>query len=662
ASSLPSETRSVLLRADSILPTYIAKAKTTSNLASLGFRQREVEDAFAANRAALAQMKLTGNINNDATANSLRAIVGTAIPNEPLIGDANGILQPAEAEGGQRSFRYVAPAALVLIVIFGVMFMNDKKSGGYKAERLKAAVLCIALCATANALSAQSKPRAESPKPKAESPKPRAESGSKGLSASPAMMGRYEVLFLGDNGHHKPTERAQSLLMPLGLHNIDLFYTDDKDDLNDQELKRYSAIVLYNNHTTVSRSQISALLRFVENGGGLVVLHCASASFQNSEEFIKLVSAAFKSHGTGVFGTVRLVPDHPILKGVPTWESWDETYVHTKHNPVNRTVLEVRRENGHDEPWTWVKPYGKGRVFYTAWGHDERTWLQPGFQMMVERAIKWTIGDEALTRVAKGPDLEMMDLDVPLPTYKRPPSPWNTLDTAILRAQKALATPQSIQLFTTRPRFSVHPFAFEPMIGNIVDFTWDARGRMWALETNDYPNVVLPDSVPGHDRILILEDKNGDGLADNVKVFAKGLNLATSLVLANGGVIVGQAPHMLFFKDTTGDDVADERIVLFDGFNRSDTHGAISNLRYDFDNQILGSNGYNGFRGTVGPTTYDRGQFGSGYFRFPVDGSNLDYLARTSNNTWGVALTEDGFIFGSTANSRPTQFVHIPLR
>jgi putative membrane-bound dehydrogenase-like protein len=185
---------------------------------------------------------------------------------------------------------------------------------------------------------------------------------------------------------------------------------------------------------------------------------------------------------------------------------------------------------------------------------------------------------------------------------------------------------------------------------------------MWAVETNDYPNVVLPDSVPGHDRILILDDLNRDGLADKVTVFAEGLNLATSLVLANGGVIVGQAPHMLFFPDANGDDRADERKVLFTGFPRGDTHGTISNLRYGIDNLIWGSEGYNGFRGTVGKTTYVRGQFGSGYFRFPKDGSDLEYVARTSNNTWGIGITEDNFIFGSTANSRPSDFVHIPLR
>ena len=264
--------------------------------------------------------------------------------------------------------------------------------------------------------------------------------------------------------------------------------------------------------------------------------------------------------------------------------------------------------------------------------------------------------------IATDPPTRTIDLAVPLPTYKRPPAPWNVLDTAVTKAQDALTTPQSLRMMTLRPHFRAEPFATEPMIGNIIDFTWDERGRMWAVETNDYPNTVLPDSVPGGDRILIIEDTNRDGRADRVKVFATGLNLATSLTFANGGVIVGQAPHMLFFKDTNGDDKADERKILFTGWPRTDTHGTISNLRYGFDNQVWGSVGYNGFRGTVGNRTYGRGEFSAGYFRFPGDGSDLEYLARTSNNTWGLGFTEDGFAFGSTANSRPSNFVHIPLR
>ena len=101
AEALPVSTLSVLQRVEQQFPAYLERARTETSLASLGYRVREVEDALLATRTALAAQASTGNVNNDATANALRAVVATAIPNEPLIGEANGILQPAEAQGGQ---------------------------------------------------------------------------------------------------------------------------------------------------------------------------------------------------------------------------------------------------------------------------------------------------------------------------------------------------------------------------------------------------------------------------------------------------------------------------------------------------------------------------------------------------------------------------------
>lgn len=485
------------------------------------------------------------------------------------------------------------------------------------------------------------------------------------MQAQAPSGARVKVLFLGDEGHHRPFERAKAVLPVLASDGIDLVYTDDPADLDPGVLDRYHTLVLYNNQPTISRSQLAALTGFLENGGGLVALHCASASFQNSEAFIRLVGAAFKSHGTGTFRATRVRPDHPVVRGVPPFETWDETYIHTKHNP-NRTVLEVRRQDGHEEPWTWVRAYGEGRVFYTAWGHDERTWGNDGFQQLLTRAIKWTAGDWALEQTLTKAQPTTTRLEVGLPVYEPPPAPWNTLAGMVDTAQVALSPEQSYALMITRPGFRVEPYAAEPMIRNIIDFTWDERGRMWAVETVDYPNEVLPEGEPGRDRILILEDTDGDGQADETKVFADGLNLATTLTFANGGLIVGQAPHVLFFRDTNGDDRADEKEILFTGWPRDDTHGTLSNLRYGFDNHVWGSVGYNGFRGTVGGVTFGRGDdevsMGAGYFRFAPDGSSLDYMARTSNNTWGIGFTEDGYVFGSTANDNASNFVHIPGR
>src|SRR5262249_52384517 len=71
------------------------------------------------------------------------------------------------------------------------------------------------------------------------------------------------------------------------------------------------------------------------------------------------------------------------------FESWDETYVHTRHNEAGRTVLEYRVDGTTKEPWTWVRTQGRGRVFYTAWGHDQRTWGNAGFHDLLERGIRW---------------------------------------------------------------------------------------------------------------------------------------------------------------------------------------------------------------------------------------------------------------------------------
>jgi len=640
----PAATVALLEQVEASFPAHLERARGAAAAAGVGYRAQDVDEALEAAALALDAYRAGGSIAGDATANALRAIVGTAIPDEPLVDRAGAMLQPAEARGGQTSFRFVAPLALVLILVFGTIYVRDRRAGGYRVVRLETAkkaagAACVLLLV---ALGGCAAPDADAVRLHGD--------------------GRLRVLFLGDEGHHRPSERAREVLPVLALNGIDLFYTDDPADLRPDVLEPYDALVLYNNHAAISRPQLNALLGFIDEGHGLVVLHCASASFQNSEEFIRLMGAAFKSHGTGTFSTERVAPDHPAIEGVPRFESWDETYIHTKHNPVDRTVLEIRREGDHEEPWTWVRSYGTGRVFYTAWGHDGRTWGEPGFRQLLARGIRWAAGDWAFALAPENPVTESMQLEVPLPTYERPPAEWNTMSDPVYEAQVALPTEASLRLMTLPPGFRVEPFAFEPMIGNIIDFTWDETGRMWAVETQDYPNNVLPDSVPGNDRVLILEDRDGDGRADRTTVFADGLNLATSLALAGGGLVVAQAPHILFFEDTDGDDSADVRRVLSTGWPRDDTHGTPSNLRYGLDNQVLGSVGYNGFRGEIGGVTYGRGDVGAGYFRFPPDGSSLDYLARTSNNTWGVALSEEGYVFGSTANRRPSNFVHIPGR
>src|SRR5829696_8487808 len=149
---------------------------------------------------------------------------------------------------------------------------------------------------------------------------------------------KLKVLFLGDNAGHRPTERFKQLQPVFAKRGIELTYTDKLDDLNAKTLGAYDALMIYANHTKISAEQEKALIEYVEGGKGFVPLHCASYCFLNSPKYIEMVGAQFRSHGTGTFRTTKAAVDHPILKGYEPFTSWDETYLHRRHNEKGRTV------------------------------------------------------------------------------------------------------------------------------------------------------------------------------------------------------------------------------------------------------------------------------------------------------------------------------------
>ena len=150
--------------------------------------------------------------------------------------------------------------------------------------------------------------------------------------------GSIRVLFLGDNGPHRPAERFELLQPALSSRGIELTYTADMRDIHPSKLAGYDVLAIYANVTEISAEQESAMLDFVSAGGGLVPIHCASYCFHNSPKYIELVGAQFKRHGTGVFKESIIDHDHPVTRGLKEIESWDESYVHAKHND-DRTVL-----------------------------------------------------------------------------------------------------------------------------------------------------------------------------------------------------------------------------------------------------------------------------------------------------------------------------------
>ncbi len=252
---------------------------------------------------------------------------------------------------------------------------------------------------------------------------------------------------------------------------------------------------------------------------------------------------------------------------------------------------------------------------------------------------------------------EYAEAPAPLPNYT-PNAAWGTQSEPIRTMQKPLEPSESMKHLSTFPEFEVKLFAAEPDIAKAIWMAWDERGRLWIAETFDYPNNMQPPGQ-GHDQIKICEDTDGDGKADKFTVFADKLSIPTGFTFANGGLVVVHSGRTEFLKDTDGDDKADVRQTLFSGWGTGDTHAGPSNLRYGFDNWVWGTVGYSGFRGPVGGKEI---RFGQGIYRFKPDGSKLEFVRSSNNNTWGLGITEDNIIFGSTANGNASMYMPIPNR
>ncbi|WP_197091546.1 PVC-type heme-binding CxxCH protein [Sphingobacterium endophyticum] len=463
---------------------------------------------------------------------------------------------------------------------------------------------------------------------------------------------RLELFFLGhDSKHHDSELLADILSKEYFEDGINITYSNDPEDLLRPDLEKFDGLILYANHDTISSSQAKALLDYVASGKGFIPIHSASFCFRNSDEVVKLIGGQFKSHEGGSFGAEIIKPEHPAMQGLsPFVTEWDETYVH--HLLADDIdVLMERVDTSHREPYTWVKDYGKGRVFYTAFGHDERTFRNPGFIKLVKNGILWAVGEKAVDRMKKYVIAKPTYEEARMPNYERRNPPP--------RYQHPLSPEESQTLVQVPVGFRLELFASEPEIKKPIAMDWDERGRLWIIETIDYPNTVKSDKGKGGDRITICEDTDNDGKADKFTVFAEGLNLPTSLVFADGGVIVAQAPHFLFLKDTNGDDKADVRKVLIDGWGTFDTHAGPSNLKYGIDNKIWGTVGYSGFEGTIAGKPL---KFGSGAYKFDPLVKDFEYLGNTTNNTWGLGFSEDADVFISTANNEHSNFLAISAR
>jgi len=193
-------------------------------------------------------------------------------------------------------------------------------------------------------------------------------------------------------------------------------FSKEYKDLSAANLKKYDALVLQNTtklNTKKNPALENDLIDFVKAGKGLTVIHAGADNFYQAEAAAKMVGGRFWGHPWGSGGTWAFKlddPDNPINAsfGGKNFKWRDEIY--QQQSPYyNRAKLHVlvsldfsdkttastkgQKREDNDYAVSWIRPYGKGRVFYTSFAHDQRAYLNKAIFTHIVAGLQYTLGD-----------------------------------------------------------------------------------------------------------------------------------------------------------------------------------------------------------------------------------------------------------------------------
>ncbi len=296
-----------------------------------------------------------------------------------------------------------------------------------------------------------------------------------------------------------------------------------------------------------------------------------------------------------------------------------------------------------DKNWYWHNDYKIPNGVHV-FGRRYQPFGPDNYPAEIEKIRQLTaIRDTAIWRVLQktpydvvGADRHTRDLPSIESNFK--PGDYGRGENSYLYGEEALST------LTVAKGYKIEMFASEQEfedLANPVQLSFDNKGRLWVATMPSYPHYRPGDPRPD-DKLIILEDTDGDGKADKQTTFAEGLHLPVGFEFAPEGVYVSQGTHLKLLIDDDGDDRMDREEIVFSGFDDHDTHHVISAFCADPSGAIYMSEGV--FLHTNVETSYGtvRGTNG-GFYRFNPIRRHLERTAQLSiPNPWGIAFDDFG--------------------
>lgn len=213
------------------------------------------------------------------------------------------------------------------------------------------------------------------------------------------------------------------------------------------------------------------------------------------------------------------------------------------------------------------------------------------------------------------------------------------------------------EAFDVADGFEISLFASDPAIAKPIQMNFDAKGRLWVVTSQSYPQLV-PGAEP-NDKVFVLEDANGDGKADKTTTFADGLLIPTGIEIGGGGAYVGHSTEVLFLRDTDGDGRADQSRVLLSGFGTEDTHHLVHTFRW-------GPGGWLHFAQSIYIHSHVETPLGvkrlngGGFWLCRPDSLELDVLVHGMVNSWGIAFDDFGQAIGVDNDEASSIYYFLP--